>query len=112
MWCASAFDADPSTSARIVAPRRSAADHSSRTSTAAPSLMMNPSRSASNGRDTPVDERAVMFPKPASAVSVIDASAPPLSTASQRPLVINRAALPMACVLAAHAVVVVSHGPR
>ena len=85
MWWASAFDAAPSTSARIVAPRASAAFHSSRTSTAAPSLITKPSRSASNGRDTPEFDSAVMLRKPAIPVMVIAASLPPVSAASHRP---------------------------
>jgi hypothetical protein len=53
-----------------------------------------------------------MFVNPASAVAVNGASVPPLSTTSQRPVAMRRAALPIAWVEAAHAVAVVSHGPR
>src|SRR4051812_18306577 len=94
------------------APRATADSHSSSTRTAAPSLMMKPSRSASNGRETPTLDSAVMLANPATEVVVIDTSLPPVSIASHRPLAIKRAALPIACVDAEHAVTVVSHGPR
>src|SRR3954463_10832623 len=74
--------------------------------------MTNPSRSTSNGRDTPLDDRAVMLPKPAMAVGVMAASLPPASITSQRPMGMSRAALPTEWVPAAQAVTVVSHGPR
>ena len=61
MWWASAVEAPPSTSPRIVAPRASAIDHSSSTSTPAPSDITKPSRRTSKGREWPVDDRAVMF---------------------------------------------------
>ena len=61
--------------------------------------------------ETPDVERAVMLPKPASDVTVAAASAPPVTTASQRPQAISRAAFPMAWVPAAHAVQIVSLGP-
>ena len=60
--------------------------------------------------DPDVDS-AVMLAKPASAVGVAAASLPPVTTASQRPQAISRAALPMAWVPAAHAVQIVSFGP-
>ena len=74
--------------------------------------MTKPSRSTSNGREMPLLESAVMLAKPATPVGVIAASEPPVITASQMPSEMRRAALPMACVLAAHAVTVDSHGPR
>ena len=67
MWWASAVEAEPSTSPRIVAPRASASSQASRTRMAAPSAMTKPSRFASNGRLSPLFERAVMLPKPATA---------------------------------------------
>jgi hypothetical protein len=60
----------------------------------------------------PLDDKAVMLPKPASATGVPAASAPPVATASQRPQAIWRAAYPMEWVEAAHAVQMVSFGPR
>ena len=111
MWWASAVEAEPSISPKIVAPRAFAADHSSSTSTAAPSAITNPSRRGSNGRLTPLLESAVMLVKPAIAVGVNGASLPPASTASQIPLLMRRAALPMAWVPAAQAVTVFSDGP-
>src|SRR3954453_5917884 len=112
MWCASAVDAEPSTSPQIRAPRALAASHSSSTSTPAPSAMTKPSRSTSYGREMPLDDSAVMLENPATPVGVIAASEPPVITASQMPSEMRRAALPMAWVLAAHAVTVDSHGPR
>ena len=111
MWWASAVDAPPSTSARIVAPRASALDHSSSTRAPAPSDIMNPSRRRSNGHDTPVLESAVMLVKPAMPVSVIAASVLPATTASQRPEAIRWKAFATEWVPAAQAVTVVSHGP-
>ena len=74
--------------------------------------MTKPSRpSVERTGDAADDDSAVMFVKPAMPVGVIAASVPPASTASQRPLAMSRAALPIACVPAAHAVTVVSHGP-
>ncbi len=112
MWWASAVLAEPSTSARGVAPRARACSSSSSTRTPAPSAMTKPSRSLSKGRDTPVVDSAVMFSKPATPVGVMALSVPPVTTASQRPLTIRRAALPMEWVPAAQAVTVVSQGPR
>src|SRR5487761_2665404 len=45
-------------------------------------------------------------------VGLIAASAPPVTTTSQRPEEMRRAALPIAWVAEAHAVTTVSHGPR
>jgi len=112
MWWASAVLAEPSTSARGTAPRARACSSSSSTRTPAPSAITKPSRSLSKGRDTPEDDRAVMFSNPATPVVVIELSVPPVITASQRPVKIRRAALPIEWVPAAHAVTVVSHGPR
>ena len=63
MWWASALLAAPRISPRIVAPRASAASHSSRTNTAAPSPSTKPSRSTSNGLLDPDVDSAVMLPK-------------------------------------------------
>ena len=108
MWWASAVDAAPMTSARIVAPRASAWSHSSSTRMPAPSPMTKPSRSTSKGREKSVEESAVMLRKPASAMSTMTASAPPATATGQRPVATRRAALPIAWVPAAHAVVTVS----
>ena len=112
MWWASALLAAPNTSPRIVAPRRSATDHSSSISTAAPSPSTNPSRSASNGRLDPDVDSAVMLPKLATPMVQPADSVPPVTTASHIPQEIRRAAYPMAWVDAAQAVVIVSFGPR
>ena len=85
--------------------------HSSSTRMPPPSAMVKPSRSTSNGRDTPLLDNAVMLLKPAMAVGVSGASAPPAMTTSARPSAIMRAAFPMAWVPAAQAVTVFSHGP-
>ena len=74
--------------------------------------MTKPSRRTSKGRDCPLVDSAVMLPKAASATGVIAASAPPASTASQRPVAIRRWAARIECVPDAQAVVIVSHGPR
>ena len=52
-----------------------------------------------------------MFENPAMPVGVAAASLPPVTTASQRPHMIWRAAAPMAWVAAAQAVTMVSQGP-
>ena len=111
MWCASAVEAAPITSARMVAPRSSACSHSSRIKIPAPSPMTNPSRSISKGRERSMLDSAVMLRKPARAISTITASAPPATATVERPDATRRAALPIACVPAAHAVVTVSQGP-
>ena len=72
---------------------------------------MNPSRVSSNGFVTNVDDSAVILVNPASAVTVAADSVPPVTTASQRPHAMRRAALPIACVDAAQAVQIVSVGP-
>ena len=90
MWWASAVDAAPSTSARIVAPRASATSHSSRMRTAAPSAITKPSRSPAKGRETPRGDMAVMLVKPGHADgTVMAASVPPATTTSQRPMAIQ-----------------------
>jgi hypothetical protein len=73
--------------------------------------MTNPSRSASNGRETPAEEKAVMFLNPARAVGTNAASLPPATITSQRPEATSRVALATACVPAAQAVQVFSAGP-
>ena len=92
MWWASALLPAPSTSPRIGAPRRTACSHSSSTSTAAPSPITKPSRSTSNGREIPLLEIAVMLVNPATDVVVPADSLPPVTTASQRPQAMSRAA--------------------
>jgi hypothetical protein len=77
----------------------------------APSEAQNPSRSASNGREMPLVDRARMLANAAMLVSVRQASAPPATAASHRPAAIQRAALAMAWVPVAHEVATVSHGP-
>ena len=111
MWCASAVEAPPRISARIVAPRASATSHASRISTPAPSAITKPSRVAANGSLTFRDDIAVMLVKPARLVGVMAASLPPAATTSQRPLAIHMAASTSAWVPAAHAVLTVWHGP-
>jgi hypothetical protein len=65
----------------------------------------------SNGMLMPALDSAVMLVKPAMPVGVTHASAPPVAIASQRPHAMSRAAYPMECVDAAHAVTTVSFGP-
>src|SRR5581483_3701769 len=93
-------------------PRATARSYSSRTRIAPPSPITNPSRRESKGIETPLDDSAVMLEKPAMLVSVIAASADPAITTSHRPVATRRAPLPTEWVPAAHAVTVVSHGPR
>ena len=96
------------------APRALACSSSSRTSAAPPSAMTKPSRRTSNGLDSPDVESAVMLPKAAIATPrVIAASAPPVRTASQRPLAIKRwpASRSSACRRRTRSTIV-SQGPR
>ncbi len=79
--------------------------------TAAPSPITKPSRFTSKGMLTPDDDKAVMLVKPATPVGVMQASLPPVTTASTMPHEISRAAYPMAWLDAAHAVTTVSFGP-
>ncbi len=79
--------------------------------TAAPSPSTKPSRSTSNGRLEPDVDSAVMLPKLTTPTGHPADSVPPVTTASHMPHAIRRAAYPMACVDAAHAVVIVSFGP-
>ena len=80
--------------------------------------MTKPSRRRSKGLEWPDVDSAVMLPKAAIPIGSsppaweIAASAPPVTTASQRPSPMRRKALPMAWVAEAHAVTTVSHGPR
>ncbi len=112
MWWASAFDAAPSTSPTMFAPRATADSHSSSMNTAAPSPRTNPSRSGENGVLTPLELSAVMLPNEARPIGPPALSLPPVAHASIMPQAMRRAAYPMACVDAAHAVVMVSLGPR
>ena len=111
MWWASAVEAPPRNSPRMVAPRATAASHSSSSSRPQPSEITKPSRSAANGRDVPELDRAVMFWKPANPVGVSVDSAPPATTRSHRPQAMRSAARVMPWVPAAQAVTIVSHGP-
>jgi hypothetical protein len=77
----------------------------------APSDAQKPSRSTSNGRDKPVGESARMLAKPARLVGVRQASAPPATATSLRPLATQRAAFATAWVPVAQEVATVSHGP-
>ena len=65
------------------APRR--ASHSSSTRTAAPSAMTKPSRSASNGRETPDARQRGHVGEAGDAGGVMAASVPPVTMASHRP---------------------------
>ena len=95
----------------MVAPRATARSQSSRSSAAAPSVMTKPSRRASNGREWPEVERAVMLVKAAMATGCMLASAPPPTATSHRPEATRRAAAPMAWDPAAQAVTMTSDGP-
>ena len=81
--------------ARISAPRAFACSSRSSTSTPAPSPMTKPSRSASNGRETPSRESAPMRLKAAMHSPVSAASVPPATTASTSPRTIIRVASPI-----------------
>ena len=74
--------------------------------------MTKPSRLTSKGMEMPLVDRAVMLEKPAMLVGVMAASAEPATTTSQRPVATSRAPLATLWVPAAHAVTVVSQGPR
>src|SRR5205823_6001700 len=74
-----------------------AADASSSTSIPAPSPITNPSRRASNGRETLVGESACIELKQAKPNAVSAASEPPATTASASPYWIIRSAEPIAC---------------
>ncbi len=77
----------------------------------APSPITNPSRRASNGRDSPVGLIASSALKPASDSGVIAASAPPVTIASAAPPRSNASAVPIAWAAAAHALTVPNTGP-
>ena len=99
----------PITSAWIFALRACACDSSSRTTTAAPSAITNPSRPASNGREAVAGssfrtESARIAPKPASPTGVIGASVPPQNITSARPSRIASRPSPSAMFDAAQAV--------
>ena len=118
MWYASALVPYPSSSASGTAPRASACPSSSITSMPAPSPMTKPSRALSNGRDArvgwslkPVDIVRAAAKAPRLTRSM-QASAPPHTATSASPARIRRAASPMACALAAHAVTGAPSGPR
>ena len=88
------------------APRATAWSQASRTRAPAPSVMTNPSRRASKGREIPEVDRAVMLEKAARPTPVIPASAAPPMATSQRPEATSRAAWAMLWAPAAHAVVI------
>ena len=113
MWWASQVEAAPSTSPYTVAPRGPAPPRAPRAA-----ARRRPRRCRSRrGRrrtaaDSPVRDSAVIVVNAATVVGVMDDSAPPASTASQRPSATMRAPAATECVPAAQAVVSVSHGPR
>ena len=74
--------------------------------------MTKPSRRASNGRETPVGESALIEANAARASGVSDASAPPVMTASASPQRIIRWAMPIAWAPAAQAETTPKTGPR
>ena len=63
---------------------------------AAPSAIMKPSRSLSNGIETPLVDSAVMLTKPAVPTGVITDSQPPATITSATPARISRVAYPTA----------------
>ena len=73
--------------------------------------MTKPSRSASNGRETPSRESAPIRLKAAMHSPVSAASVPPATTASTSPRAIIRAASPMAWPPVAHALETLKPGP-
>src|SRR3954454_1415098 len=98
------------------APRACACSSASRMRTPAPSPMMKPSRSLSNGRHALSGaslrvESARMAAKPPSPMWVMAASEPPAIIASAAPRRISSAASPMACADAEQAVAVAEFGP-
>ena len=93
------------------APRATARSQSSRTRAPAPSVMTNPSRRTSKGREFPEVDRAVMLVKAAMPTPVMPASAAPPMATSHRPEATSRAAWPMLWAPAAQAVMIVSDGP-
>ena len=110
-----ALAAEPISSARMGAPRAFACSRLSMTKTAAPSDETNPSRLASNGRlalaGSSLVESTFMTAKEARPSSHMPASEPPVSITSTLPKRISDSASPIACVAAAHAVVMVLLGP-
>src|SRR6476659_7005362 len=98
------------------APRRCACSSSSRMTTPAPSPMMKPSRSLSNGRQAVEGlsfcvDSARMAPNPPTLIGVIAASEPPaiIAIASPRRMISNDS--PTACADAEQAVQVARFGP-
>ena len=112
MWWASQVDAAPSTSPYTVAPRASGRAALLEQQHRRALRDAEPVAPVSKGRDRPLRDSAVMVVNPATVVGVIDDSAPPASTASQRPSKTIRAPAATEWVPAAQAVVRVSHGPR
>ncbi len=101
----------------MFAPRAMACSRSSRTRVAAPSPMMNPSRSRSNGRlacsgSSLRNDRAREDEKLAMATSTMPASVPPAIMTSAWLRRMISAASPMAFADAAHAVTVQVLGPK
>src|SRR3954452_14565481 len=98
------------------APRATARSQFSSSSADAPSPITNPSRSASNGREACSGSslrplRAVMRANAEIATGVIHDSLPPVITTSDVSSRMRRAASPIACALAAHAVEMQRFGP-
>ena len=92
MWCESALLAAPTTSPTMLAPRATAASHSSSINTAAPSPSTKPSRSGENGRLLPLLVSAVMLPNEATPMGQAALSLPPVTHASIIPQAMSRAA--------------------
>ena len=78
----------------------------------APSPITKPSRSRSNGRETPTREVAPMRLNAARVTPVSAASVPPARTTSASPRSIIRLASPMAWLPVAHADTGANDGPR
>ena len=96
---------------KTFAPRARACSSRSSTSIAAPSPITKPSRSASNGRETPSRESAPMRLNAARQSPVSAASVPPATTTSASPRWIIRIASPIAWPPVAHALETLKPGP-
>src|SRR6478735_1970973 len=117
MWKASLVAPEPTTSARIVAPRARARVRDSSTRVPAPSPHTKPSRPTSHGRLARSGSsfrrlRANMAENPEMPMPAMVASAPPAIMTSARPYWIQRMASPSACALDEQALVWAKLGPR
>ena len=112
-----AQDMEARARAAAAASRTKSSDSDSITSKPAPSAMTNPSRWLSKGREacSGLSEKPVLSARAAakqpSVTRSIAASAPPQIAISASPLLMSRAASPMACTPAAHAVTGAPSGP-